>query len=109
MTDSGLRLDIDGAVATVTLQRPERRNAMTPGTWRGLAAIGAELPPPVRVVVVPGDGLDAAVAGLVAALLANDAATVRATKHLLAGAPGRTLEEQAAAERAAQIALQRSR
>ena len=57
MTDrAGLRLDIDGAVATVTLQRPERRNAMTPGMWRGLAAIGAELPPPVRVVVVRGEG-----------------------------------------------------
>ena len=255
MTDSamglgamGLGLDIDGAVATVTLQRPERRNAMTPGMWRGLAAIGAGLPPQVRVVVVrgegpsfsagidlrlfsadgvpgedplvdplspafgewlaglqagflwlhradivsvaavrghalgagfqlalacdlrvladdaqlcmkepalglvpdlagtkplvdivglpralemclttrtvgaaearelrlaeivvPGDGLDAAVDGLVAALLAHDAATVRATKHLLAGAPGRTLEEQAAAERAAQTALQRER
>ena len=252
MTDSavglgavGLGLDIDGAVATVTLQRPERRNAMTPGMWRGLAAIGAGLPPQVRVVVVrgdgpsfsagidlrlfsadgvpgedpladplspgfgewleglqagflwpdivsvaavrghalgagfqlalacdlrvladdaqlcmkepalglvpdlagtkplvdivglpralemclttrtvgaaearelrlaeivvPGDGLDAAVGGLAAALLAHDAATVRATKHLLAGAPGRKLEEQAAAERAAQIALQRER
>ena len=60
-------------------------------------------------IVVPGDGLDAAVDGLVAALLAHDAATVRATKHLLATAAGRTLEEQAAAERAAQTALQRER
>src|SRR5205814_10561942 len=56
---AGLRLDLDqpatGAV-TVTLSRPERRNAMTPGTWRGLAAIGRSLPDGVRVVVVRGEG-----------------------------------------------------
>jgi enoyl-CoA hydratase/carnithine racemase len=49
-------LDISGAVATVTLSRAERRNAMTPAVWRGLAAIGAGLPPEVRVVVVRGAG-----------------------------------------------------
>jgi len=243
----GLKLGIDGAVATVTLHRPERRNAMTPGLWRGLAAIGAALPPHVRAVIVRGHGpsfsagidlrllaadglpgeeladpagpgftewlaglqagflwlhrpdivsvaavrghavgagfqlalacdlrvladdarlcmkepalslvpdlagtkplvdivglpralelclttrtigaaeawdlrlaelvvpagdLDAAAAGLAHALIAHDAATVRAVKKLLAGAPGRTLEEQAAAEGAAQAALQRER
>lgn len=63
----GLRLDIGppepaeetgaaGTVATVTLSRPRRRNAMTPGMWRGLARIGSELPPQVRVVVVRGAG-----------------------------------------------------
>jgi enoyl-CoA hydratase/carnithine racemase len=57
----GLRLDLDdtspaGCVATITLARPERRNAMTPGTWHGLAAIGAGLPDRVRVVIVRGDG-----------------------------------------------------
>ena len=122
--DTGLKLDVDGAVATVTLHRPERRNAMTPSMWRGLAKIGNSLPPQVRAVVVRGDGpsfsagidlrlfsadLDTAVAGLVAALLAPDPATVRAVKKLLSGAPARTLEEQAAAERTAQAALQRER
>jgi enoyl-CoA hydratase/carnithine racemase len=53
---SGLRLDISDSVATVTLSRPERRNAMTPAVWRGLAAIGSDLPPRVRVVVVRGAG-----------------------------------------------------
>jgi enoyl-CoA hydratase/carnithine racemase len=58
---AGLRLDIDdsspaGSVATVTLSRPERRNAMTPAMWRGLARIGDSLPPEVRVVVLRGDG-----------------------------------------------------
>jgi enoyl-CoA hydratase/carnithine racemase len=52
----GLTLDLSDAVATVTLSRPERRNAMTPGMWHGLAAIGAALPPEVRVVVVRGAG-----------------------------------------------------
>ena len=244
---TGLKLDIDGAVATITLHRPERRNALTPSLWHGLAAIGAALPPQVRVVVVRGDGpsfsagidlrlftpegipgeelarpgdpgfedaiagyqagylwlrrpeivsvaavhghaigagfqlalacdlrvctddavfcmkepalglvpdltgtkplvdivglpraleicltarnvpaaearelglaelvvpaagLDAAVAGLAAALCTPDPDTARAVKELLAGAPGRTLAEQAAAERTAQAALQRQR
>jgi enoyl-CoA hydratase/carnithine racemase len=53
---SGLRLDIDDEVATVTLSRPERRNAMTPATWHGLAAIGGSLPDRVRVVVIRGAG-----------------------------------------------------
>jgi enoyl-CoA hydratase/carnithine racemase len=52
----GLRLGVDGAVATVTLGRPERRNAMTPAIWHGLAEFGANLPPEVRIVVVRGDG-----------------------------------------------------
>ena len=56
LASSGLRLDIDDAVATVTLNRPARRNAMTPGMWHGLAAIGGALPPRVRVVVVRGAG-----------------------------------------------------
>jgi enoyl-CoA hydratase/carnithine racemase len=53
---SGLSLDIADAVATVTLSRPERRNALTPRTWHALAAIGASLPAGVRVVVVRGAG-----------------------------------------------------
>jgi enoyl-CoA hydratase/carnithine racemase len=52
----GLRLDLDDAVATVTLSRPERRNAMTPGMWHGLATLGASLPARVRVVVVRSAG-----------------------------------------------------
>jgi len=52
----GLRLEIDGAVANVTLARPERRNAMTPAVWHGLADIGSNLPPEVRIVVLRGEG-----------------------------------------------------
>lgn len=52
----GLRLDVDGAVATITLDRPEVRNAQTPGMWRALARVGQNLPDDVRVVVVEGEG-----------------------------------------------------
>jgi enoyl-CoA hydratase/carnithine racemase len=53
---SGLRLAVSGAVATVTLARPERRNAMTPALWHALAAVGASLPEQARVVVLRGEG-----------------------------------------------------
>ncbi len=56
LAEAGLRLDVDGAVATVTLNRPEKRNAMTFATWRALAAIGRSLPDGVRVVVLRGQG-----------------------------------------------------
>jgi len=52
----GLRYAVDGAVATVTLDRRETRNAQTPAMWRVLAEIGAEVPDDVRVVVVRGEG-----------------------------------------------------
>ena len=55
---SELRVDRDGAVATVTMSRPERRNALDPATiaaltetFRGLADDDT-----VRVVVLAGDG-----------------------------------------------------
>ena len=60
-------------------------------------------------LVVPGTELDGAVGDLVAALLAVEPAVGRATKELLQQAPGRTLDEQAAAERRTQVALQRER
>lgn len=52
----GLRLEIDGAVATVTLNKPDQRNSQTPSMWRTLAEIGAGLPEGTRVVVVKGEG-----------------------------------------------------
>ncbi len=56
-------------------------------------------------LMVPASELDAAVGDLIAALLATDAAAARATKALLQQAGGNTLEEQAAAERRAQLKL----
>jgi enoyl-CoA hydratase/carnithine racemase len=60
-------------------------------------------------LVVPEHELDGAVSDLAAAILAVDPATARATKDLLARAPGNTLDQQAAAERRIQTALQRAR
>ncbi len=56
LTGTGLDLTLSDSVATVTLMRPDRRNAMTPGMWRGLARIGAAIPEQVRVVIVRGSG-----------------------------------------------------
>jgi enoyl-CoA hydratase/carnithine racemase len=53
---AGLRYDVSDAVATVTLSRPEVRNAQTPAMWHALAAIGEEIPEQVRVVVLRGEG-----------------------------------------------------
>lgn len=52
----GVRLVVDGPLATVTLDRPDVSNAQTPSTWEALKAIGAGLAPDVVVVVVRGSG-----------------------------------------------------
>ena len=56
LTNVGLQYSVDGPVATVTLDRPEVRNAQTPAMWRALAGIGRAIPDEVRVVVVRGSG-----------------------------------------------------
>ena len=56
LTASGLQYALDGAVATITLDRPHVRNAQTPTMWRALAGIGREIPDEVRVVLVRGAG-----------------------------------------------------
>jgi enoyl-CoA hydratase/carnithine racemase len=53
---AGLRYDVADAVATVTLSRPDVRNAQTPAMWRALAEIGDSVPDEIRVVVVRGEG-----------------------------------------------------
>ncbi|MGZ4590195.1 MAG: enoyl-CoA hydratase/isomerase family protein [Actinomycetes bacterium] len=54
----GVRLELDDAVATVSLVRPEQRNAQTPATWRALTEIGGRLlaDAAVRVVVLRAEG-----------------------------------------------------
>jgi enoyl-CoA hydratase/carnithine racemase len=51
-----LALSIDGPVATITLNAPERRNAQVPSMWHTLDAIGAALGDDIRVVVIRGAG-----------------------------------------------------
>src|SRR4051794_12732089 len=66
-----VRVRRDGAVATVTLDRPQARNAQTPATWQALAAVGERLPSDVRVVVLRAAGPTFS-AGLDRALLARE-------------------------------------
>ncbi|BAJ31460.1 MULTISPECIES: enoyl-CoA hydratase/isomerase family protein [Kitasatospora] len=53
---AGVRLELDGELATVTLCDPARRNAQTPAMWRALAAVGRALPGDVRVVLLTAEG-----------------------------------------------------
>jgi enoyl-CoA hydratase/carnithine racemase len=68
-----LALSVDGELATITLDCPERRNSQTPTMWRALAQIGAPLPAEVRVVVVMGAG-ESFSAGLDLGLLTGEGA-----------------------------------
>lgn len=52
----GLEYSVAGHVATITLNRPEVRNAQTPAMWLALAELGEQIPDDVRVVVVTGAG-----------------------------------------------------
>ena len=49
-------MSIEGALATVTLDRPAQLNAQTPQMWQRLAQIGSDLPATVRVVLIRGRG-----------------------------------------------------
>ncbi|MBM7510444.1 enoyl-CoA hydratase/isomerase family protein [Nocardioides sp. 31GB23] len=82
----GLQVHVEGAVATVTLDRPEVRNAQTPAMWRALATVGERLvaDDEVRVVVVRGAGTTFS-AGLDRAMLdpASSAEGVESVADLL--------------------------
>ncbi len=56
LAGADLLLDVDGPVATITLNRPEARNAQRPRLWAGLARVLDELDESVRVVVLRGAG-----------------------------------------------------
>ncbi len=68
-SDSGVRLESDGPVATVTLCRPDVLNAQTPDMWRALHNFSRELTGDVRVVLVKGEGRAFFSAGLDRAVL----------------------------------------
>jgi enoyl-CoA hydratase/carnithine racemase len=53
---AGLKLIVDGEVATVVLARAAKRNAMTPSMWWQLAEIGRALPGSVRAVLLRAEG-----------------------------------------------------
>lgn len=56
LAQADLALTIAGPVATITLDRPEARNAQRPRMWAGLARLLEELGPEIRVVVLRGAG-----------------------------------------------------
>ncbi|AXI81631.1 enoyl-CoA hydratase/isomerase family protein [Peterkaempfera bronchialis] len=68
---AGVRLGLEGELATVTLCHPQRRNAQTPAMWRALAAVGRSLPGTVRVVVLRAEGVSFS-AGLDRAMFTPD-------------------------------------
>lgn len=51
-----IRIEHQGPRLDVILSDPERLNAQTAATWRSLAAIGAEPPQGVRVIVIRAEG-----------------------------------------------------
>ncbi|MER6936243.1 enoyl-CoA hydratase/isomerase family protein [Nocardioides sp. NPDC127514] len=56
LSHAGLDFAVDGPVASITLSRPEVRNAQVPRMWAGMTRILRELADDVRVVVVRGAG-----------------------------------------------------
>ena len=52
----GVRVSRSGTTVHVELVSPERRNAMTPATWRRLAGIPQELDDTDRAVILTGEG-----------------------------------------------------
>ena len=56
LAEACLRVETTDGVATVTLDRPDKRNAQTPLFWRTLAEVGAALVGRARVVVVRAEG-----------------------------------------------------
>jgi enoyl-CoA hydratase/carnithine racemase len=72
--DGWVRTSRDGAVLTVTLDRPDQLNAQTPAMWSALRAVGDGLDDDVRVVVVRGNGRSFS-AGLDRSLFSTDPST----------------------------------
>ena len=91
LTDGCVRVDADGAVLVVTLDRPAARNAQTPATWRALAAIGASLSSQTRAVVLRGAG-ESFSAGLDRALLGPDGLAGEPSFAQMAGWPDGRLD-----------------
>lgn len=69
--EAGFGVDIDGDVATITLNRPQRMNCQGPVMWAALSHVRRTLPGNVRVVVLRGEGR-AFSAGLDRKLISGD-------------------------------------
>lgn len=51
-----VRLEVDGAIASLVWQRPEKRNALTPSMLADAIRLLAALPPDARVLLLEGEG-----------------------------------------------------
>ena len=87
----GVRLEVEGELAVVTLCHPKRRNAQTPAMWRALAAVGRELPGTVRVVLLRAEGLSFS-AGLDRAMFSPEGIPGELGFTALAAAPDKELD-----------------
>ncbi|MEU9129756.1 enoyl-CoA hydratase/isomerase family protein [Kitasatospora sp. NPDC048540] len=88
----GVRLELDGELALVTLCHGKRRNAQTPAMWRALAEAGRSLPGTVRVVVLRAEGVSFS-AGLDRAMFSPEGIPGELTFLELAAAGDKELDE----------------
>ena len=93
--DGGLHYAEAGTLATITLCRPQKRNAQDPAMWSALRTIGKAIGTRVRVVVVRAEGPSFS-AGIDRSLLAADAGTERPSVLALAGLDDAALDAQIA-------------
>ena len=70
--EAGFRVEVEEQRATITLNRPDRLNCLSPAMWDELVRVRGALPGTVRVVVLRGEGR-AFSAGLDRALFSPDA------------------------------------
>ncbi len=90
--ESGFRVEVDDGVATVTLSRPDKRNAQTPQMWRDLVTAAQALPETVRVLVLRADGPSFS-AGLDRRMFTLEGIPGEPTFLALAGLPEAELDE----------------
>lgn len=88
----GVRLEIEGELAVVTLCQPKRRNAQSPALWRALADAGRELPGSVRVVLLRAEGVSFS-AGLDRAMFTAEGIPGEPTFLQLAAAADKELDD----------------
>ncbi|MFJ8625379.1 enoyl-CoA hydratase/isomerase family protein [Kitasatospora sp. NPDC093550] len=88
----GVRLEIDGELAVVTLCQPKRRNAQSPALWRALTDAGRDLPGSVRVVLLRAEGVSFS-AGLDRAMFTAEGIPGEPTFLQLAGASDKELDD----------------
>ncbi|MFE7526591.1 enoyl-CoA hydratase/isomerase family protein [Kitasatospora sp. NPDC057542] len=88
----GVRLEIEGELAVITLCQPKRRNAQSPALWRALTDAGRELPGSVRVVLLRAEGLSFS-AGLDRAMFTPEGIPGEPTFLQLAASGDRELDE----------------